>query len=474
MALDIFTYMDLILLALFIIFFSSFLYSRRRNLKREGLLYLYRTTWGMKMIEKIGEKYKKTLKVLSYVSIACGYVLMAGMIYLTYTIVKVYFLSPSIVRAIKVPPITPLIPYLPQVFKLDFLPPFYFSYWIIILAIVAITHEMAHGIFMKRYGIKIKSTGFAFFPRFVPIFPAAFVEQDEESMEKAGRFEQMATLSAGTFANVLTAILFMIVLMGFSVIAFSPSGVIFDTYSTSMISVVGISAVNNVSVTVSSDGIVNILDGLNEIEAGGTTYLATRSMLEEQTGREEIIVYNSAPAIRENLSRIITEINGVTISSLDILIEELSRYAPGDEIKITTLVDDGAVEKTVVLDEHPDNSGSAWLGIGFMTQKRGGIFGSIVDKASLREQNVYYKPLFNGMSIFIYNLLWWLVLISISVALINMLPVGIFDGGRFFYLTILGITKNKKVAERAFTISTYLFLLILVALMLFWVKGFFG
>ncbi|MBU2503500.1 MAG: site-2 protease family protein, partial [Nanoarchaeota archaeon] len=418
MALDIFTYVDLILLALFVIFFSSFLYSRRRNLKREGLLYLYRTTWGMKLIERIGEKYKKTLRALSYVSIACGYALMAGMIYLTYKIIKVYFLSPSIVRAIKVPPITPLIPYLPQVFKLDFLPPFYFSYWIIILGIIAITHEMAHGIFMKRYGIKIKSTGFAFFPRFVPIFPAAFVEQDEKSMEKAGRFEQMATLSAGTFANVLTAILFMIVLIGFSAMAFTSSGVIFDTYSTSVISVAGISAVNNVSVTVSSEGIVNILDGLNEIEAGGTTYLATRSMLEEQTGQEEIIVYNSAPAIKENLSRIITNINGVEISGIDVLVEELSNYAPGDEIKITTLVDGGAIEKTITLGDHPENPGSAWLGIGFVTQRRGGVFGSIVDKASFRDQNVYYKPKFNVVSIFIYNLLWWLVLISISVALI--------------------------------------------------------
>ncbi|MBU2503823.1 MAG: M50 family metallopeptidase, partial [Nanoarchaeota archaeon] len=103
-----------------------------------------------------------------------------------------------------------------------------------------------------------------------------------------------------------------------------------------------------------------------------------------------------------------------------------------------------------------------------------GVFGSIVDKASFRDQNVYYKPKFNVVSIFIYNLLWWLVLISISVALINMLPVGIFDGGRFFYLTILGITKSKKVAERAFVISTYFFLMILIALMLFWVKSFFG
>jgi len=60
-------------------------------------------------------------------------------------------------------------------------------------------------------------------------------------------------------------------------------------------------------------------------------------------------------------------------------------------------------------------------------------------------------------------------LISISVAFVNMLPVGIFDGGRFFYLTILGITKNKKKAEKTFRFVTKFFLFLLLLLMVFWV-----
>jgi len=475
MGLNIFTYIDLALLALFIAFFSIFLYTRRQNLKREGLLYLYRTSWGMKLIDSIGKKYKKTLKVLSYVSIACGYALMAGVLYLTYTIIKVYFFSPEIVRAVKVPPITPLVPYLPQVFKLDFLPPFYFSYWIVILAIVAITHEMAHGIFMKRYGIKIKSTGFAFFPRFVPIFPAAFVEQDEKSMVKAKNFEQMAALSAGTFANVVTAVLFILILMGFSILAFSPSGVIYDSYATSPILIAGVSMVNGLQLTTPSyDNLLNSMDdeGLNEIVSGGSSYLATKSIVESQSGKEEIIVYDSAPAIKNELGSIISKINGIPVSNVEDLVSELSKYSVGREISITTVGDEGDVENMIVLEEHPNNPGSPWLGIGFLNQRGGGFIGKVINKFSLRDPNVYYKAKFDGLSVFVYNLLWWLVLISLSVALVNMLPVGIFDGGRFFYLTILSITKNKKTAEKAFAISTYFFLAILLALMFFWVVSF--
>src|SRR3990167_3661182 len=220
---------DIILLILFVLFVSLFLYRNRKNLKRDGLLFLYKTKWGIKLIDKTAKKFPKTLKNLSYVSIGVGYLLMAGMLYLFGKIVWVYISAPEIVREIKVPPITPLIPYLPQAFKLDFLPPFYFTYWIVIIAIIAITHEMAHGIFMSRYNIKIKSTGFAFFPYFFPIFPAAFVEQDEKSMNKAKGFKQLVVLSAGTFANVLTAVLFFVVLLIFFSFAFSASGVVFDS-----------------------------------------------------------------------------------------------------------------------------------------------------------------------------------------------------------------------------------------------------
>ncbi len=45
---------DLIFLAAFLIFFSVFLYTRKKNLKKEGLLLLYKTKWGIKLIDYIG------------------------------------------------------------------------------------------------------------------------------------------------------------------------------------------------------------------------------------------------------------------------------------------------------------------------------------------------------------------------------------------------------------------------------------
>lgn len=466
---------DLIFLAFFLIVFSILLYIRRKNLKREGLLYLYRTRWGIKLINYVGNKYKRTLKALSYVSVTLGYLLMIGIFYLIYTIIKIYFFSPSIVRAIKVPPIMPLVPYLPQVFQLEFLPPFYFTYWIVIIAIIATTHEMFHGIFAAYNKVKIKTTGFGFFPFFLPIFLAAFVELDEKVMAKRKKLPQLAILSAGTFANVLTAILFLGILLLFFSMAFTPSGIIFDTYATSSIAIVGISSINNVQLNNASyDSVLEVMneEGFNEIVVGNAVYLSTKEMLENQEEGESVLVYNSAPAIKENLSSIITKINGIEINSIDGLIEELSKYNIGEEINVTTITEEEVEEEILILEEHPEVPGTAWLGIGFVSRQETGIFGRIMNTLSFKESNVYYQPKLDRISIFIYNLLWWLVIISISVALINMLPVGIFDGGKFFYLTILALTKSEKIAKRAFVFSTKFFIFILILLLIFWAISF--
>ena len=468
---------DLIFLVAFAIFVSVFLYTRKHNLKREGLLFLYRTSWGIKLINHIGNKYKKTLKVLSYISITTGYILMVSILYVIYTIVKVYLFNPAIVRAIKIPPILPLVPYLPQVFKLDFLSPFYFTYWIIILAIIAITHEMAHGIFAAYDKVKIKTTGFGFFPFFLPIFLAAFVELDEKRMAKKSKFKQMVILSAGTFANVLTAVLFFGIIWIFFTTAFSPSGVIFDSYATSAIMISGISSVNGIHVdNATYDEVMGLMnaDGLNEIDAKNKSYLATKETLQKQeVNNGQILVYDSAPAIKENLSSIILEINGVKVPSIDDLARELEKYSPGETITVKTKTIEGFATTEVTLEGHPERPGTAWLGVGFVNQYRSGIVGKIMVKmSSFKKQGVYYEPKFDGISIFIYNLLWWIILISLSVALMNMLPVGIFDGGRFFYLTVLSITKSEKIAKRAFAFSTYFFLFILLLLMFFWAISF--
>ena len=468
---------DIGLLVLFVLFVGLFLYRKRKNIKKEGLLILYRTNWGIKLINYFGKKHQKTLKFLSYISIGTGYLLMVGILYLIGKIIYLYAAYPQIVRAIKVPPIMPLIPYLPQVFKLDFLPPFYFTYWIIILAIIAITHEFAHGIFAALNKVGIKKTGLGFFPFFLPIFLAAFVELDEKKMEKKSKFSQMAVLSAGTFANILTAILFFIVMWLFFSLAFAPAGVVFDDYAYSVVEIAGISMVNNISLeNPTYEKMMELIneEGLNKIQVEGRNYVATKEFLDTQKNvYNHTFLYYDSPAINAGLEGVITEVNSVKITSLETFQYELSKYPPGNKITLKTKVEDEIKEYELVLGNHPDAEGLPYLGVGFIEQSRSGAMGKIVEfMSSFKEANIYYEPNFDA-AWFIYNLLWWLVLICFTVALINMLPVGIFDGGRFFYLTVLAITKSENKAKKTSKFVTYFFLFLLLLLMILWAISFF-
>jgi len=55
-----------------------------------------------------------------------------------------------------------------------------------------------------------------------------------------------------------------------------------------------------------------------------------------------------------------------------------------------------------------------------------------------------------------------------AVATFNMLPFAFLDGGKFFYLTALAITKKKKSAELIYRIASIFIILIFIAMMLVW------
>ena len=154
---------------------------------------MYRTKLGMRAIEKFSSKFSKLLHIMKYPIVILGFGLMAMMIFLLCQTVYIYVTFPQISQIIKAPPIMPLIPYFPQIFGVESLmPPFYFMYFILALLIVAVVHEFSHGIYMRLFNTKIKSTGFAFLG---PVL-GAFVEQDDKDFHKKKNFEQMVVLGA--------------------------------------------------------------------------------------------------------------------------------------------------------------------------------------------------------------------------------------------------------------------------------------
>jgi len=459
------TIYDLTFFAIFTLVAILFLYVKRENLQREGLLYLYRTKFGLNFIEWTNKKFAWLLRPLEYVMVASGFILMAGMIWFLIKFSWFYLTTPFAAEALKIPVLLPLIPYLPTLFNLDFLPQFYFTYWIIIIAIIAIPHEFAHGIFSRLHNIKVKSTGFGFLGPFL----AAFVEPDEKQMAKTKKFNQMSILAAGTFANILMTVLFGILLWLFFIVSFVPTGVNFNDYSTTII--------NSSEVAIPSE--ISDSEAFIEVYANNQAYFTSPIILKRtrDLGLPYLEVYENSPAFSVRLSGAISEINGVPITSFDDLSTTIKSYQPGEMVTVKTLKRDlrqYEIEETEYDLTLGERDGQAFLGIGIRPIQSSGLLGSFYSFfAKIKSPFIFYESNSGAFGFFIYDLLWWIVLINISVALVNMLPVGIFDGGKFFYLAIWGLTGSERIGRNAYKFSTWFIIGIIALLMARWVMIFF-
>ncbi|MFH1500666.1 MAG: site-2 protease family protein [archaeon] len=454
---------DLSFLVIFTLAVVLFLYKRRSKLEREGILYLYRTQIGIKFINYVGGRFEKFWSKLGYVVIFSGYVMMITMVYLLIQILYIYIKQPLFVQAIKIPPIAPLIPYLPSLFKADFLPMFYFTYWIISIAIIATVHEFSHGIFARHARLKIKSTGFGFLG---PLL-AAFVEPDEKKMQKIDKKNQLAILCAGSFANLITAILFFFIMWLFFIGTFIPSGVIVGGYSSTQVSTADISSMGG-GIGISIDGF-----NLTQIEVGENIYFTNLEKV--NLSSEKINVFIDSPALRAELMGIITEFDGEEVKDSFDLSEKLYKRNVGDKIVVKTLLNDSREEYEITLGKNPINQSLPFLGIVLGTQASRGVLGGLRETISFfKVPGTNYLSKINwDLGVFIYNLFWWIILINISVALVNMLPVGIFDGGRVFYVTMLTVLKSERWAKKAYLAATYIIILVFVLLTVIWGVNYF-
>lgn len=463
-----FIYYDLAFLVICCIFVALFLYKNRKKVKVESKIFLlYRSKFGIKVIDWFSKKFSRALHIISYFSITFGFLAMFAAFYLFIKSTELVATMPIVT---KIPPLMPLVPYTPQIFNLP-LPPFYFTYWLIIILIVAVTHEFSHGIFARLYKLKIKATGFGFLGPFL----AAFVEPDEKQLQKSKPKKQLAILSAGTFSNFVFAIIFLLVLQLFFFACYDKIGVTGYGFAQAPINLSSIEQINNYSLSgflnLSDNEVKNITDIVEIKTTNGTYYLGPMNLelfseLKQAVKNDvqAIAVYEDSPALRANISGAIIKLGEYKTNSPDDLHNAIINYKPNDTITIQT------VEKnvSVTLDENPTNKSRAYLGIGFPQISGTGSFISKISSPFFAPFS-YASPKFNpDILTFIQDLLFWLILICFSVAIINMLPLGILDGGRFIYVAVLGITKSEKAAEIVFKIASFLVILLLVAMMVIW------
>ncbi len=179
-----------------ILFYSLVLlavYLNRKKFDVHGkFVFLYRTKFGISLMDTIANKASRLVKILGNIGVIAGF---AGMVF-TFIVIMVlaYRLMINQPDAAGASPVIPGLPIAGTgiVFPL-------ITGWLVLFVIILV-HEFAHGVVASAYKIKIKNSGIAFFG---PIL-GAFVEPDEKELAKKKHWIQHSVFAAGAFSNFLT------------------------------------------------------------------------------------------------------------------------------------------------------------------------------------------------------------------------------------------------------------------------------
>jgi membrane-associated protease RseP (regulator of RpoE activity) len=194
--------------ALFYLGLVILIYHFRKKFEFQAkFIAMYRTKFGLKLIDKIGKKHSEIIKIIGYCGIGIGFIGMALiLIVIGKGLVDLMMFYLGFVSVEPAPVIAPVIPgvEIPGTgFKIPFIQ------GILALFIVIVIHEFSHGIVARAHNVKIKSTGIFFMG---PII-GAFVEPDEKDEEKQSDVVKYSIFAAGPASNVYTAAIVLFITM---------------------------------------------------------------------------------------------------------------------------------------------------------------------------------------------------------------------------------------------------------------------
>jgi membrane-associated protease RseP (regulator of RpoE activity) len=262
----------------------------KREESEEGLavdmfIAMWRTKRLLGLIDRLAGKNRKFWKVYADIGIALGFL---GMGYVFYALLK------TAMQTIKsgggnagvqlvIPGLTiPL------------------WHGLIGLVVVMVVHELSHGVTARADGLPLKSVGLVL----LAVIPGAFVEPDEEVLSKAPLRSRLRVYGAGSLANVVTALIALLIINFAISPLLQPSGVLVS-------------------------GVIEDGPAYGLLQKGD----------------------------------VITAMDGVQIKGMDQFIEFMNKTKPGETVTLTVLRDGKELHINLKLGAHPNNPEKGYIGI---------------------------------------------------------------------------------------------------------------
>jgi membrane-associated protease RseP (regulator of RpoE activity) len=180
---------------------------------------MYKSQWGIPLMSRMASRHGELVRLFGYIGIGAGFIGMALMVGVILHSVYTLLTVPNAPAAVA--PVLPGVTIPGVEFQIPLIT------GLIAIFIVAVIHEFAHGVVARAHNIRVKSSG----PAIIGPFFAAFVEPDEVQVKKKPDVAQYSLFAAGSFSNMLTAV--VVVLLLFTVLMpamnafFPPEGIYF-------------------------------------------------------------------------------------------------------------------------------------------------------------------------------------------------------------------------------------------------------
>ena len=182
------------------------LYLNRKKFEIHAkIIALYKTKIGLRLMDRLAEKYREIIKIYGYCGIGIGFGAMIFMVFILVSNLFSLIIKPDAVSGVSLAVPGVKIP------GSVIVPPLMIG-WIALFIIIVI-HEFSHGVVARAHNVKVKSSGILFFG---PIM-GAFVEPDERSFAKEDPVIKYSVYAAGSFSNIVFG---MIVAVLISIIIF--------------------------------------------------------------------------------------------------------------------------------------------------------------------------------------------------------------------------------------------------------------
>lgn len=349
----------------------------------------------------VGEEYTKFFG-LNLISFTFALTGFAGFILFALAVNAIDIVTKTLIGVKACPGVAPVVPGV-EIPNVPLVIPLHA--WISLLIILVI-HEAFHGITARKEKLKVKGSGLLLLG-FLPF--GAFVEPDEKEIMNAEPLKQLRVYAAGPIANLVSILVFRIIVTLLLI------GLIFP-FVTPQVELIKRAHVKGLEIT----------EVKEEISLCGETF--------------------EAPAfgvLKEGM--LVKELNGVEIQ----ITEDLDKAYKGKKLdeEFVFVVEEEGEEKEFSL-----------------KRNKQGKFGASFEEIKEKDYSLL-NEIFLFFYYFFFDFFTWLVILSLLLALVNFLPVGLFDGGRIARVIIpsyLGFWKEDEKLKEDLIMKALFFFVILL------------